>query len=65
MYQEPVFESAFYMWILVLYLHKSSFSVSLVYLHVHKCAKSPFHAQGDLGGSSAILGMLPLLNLGT
>lgn len=65
MYQGPVSESAFYLWILVLHLHKSSFSVSLVYLPVHECAKSPFHAQGDLGGSSATLGMSSLLNLGT
>lgn len=64
-HQWPVSESAFYLWILVLHLHKSSFSVGLVYLNVHECVKSPFHARGDLGGSSATLGMSSLLNLGT
>lgn len=63
-YQGPVLASAFYLWILVLHLHKSSFSVGLVYLDVLEFVKSPFHAQGDLGGSSATLAMSSLLNVG-
>lgn len=49
MYEGPIFAAAFYLWILVLHLHKSSFSVGLVYLDVHECATSPFRAQRPWG----------------
>lgn len=51
--------AAFDLWILVLHLHKSSFSVGLtsMFMNVPR-------AQGDLGDSSATLGMSSLQNLG-